>query len=115
MGTTPGLEYKSLPTSLDWRDHSGVVTPAKNQGGCGSCWAFSTAETLESHIALKTGKLMEFSPQEFVSCAPNPNDCGGTGGCQGSIQPLGFKYAMSAGITTEESYPYTASTGTCKP
>jgi len=91
------------------------VTPPKNQGGCGSCWAFSTAETLESHIAIKTGKLFEFSPQEFVSCAPNPNHCGGTGGCQGSVQPLGFKYAEENGITTEASYPYEGRTGTCDP
>lgn len=58
---------------------------------------------------------MEFSPQEFVSCAPNPNHCGGTGGCQGSIQPLGFKYAVEKGITTEKSYPYQGVTGTCAP
>ena len=83
------------------------------QGGCGSCWAFSTAETLESHIALATGKLMEFSPQEFVDCAPNPDECGGTVGCQGSVQWLGFKYAMTAGILTEASYPYKARTNKC--
>ena len=78
-------------------------------------WAFSTAETLESHIAIQTGKLMEFAPQEYVSCAPNPNQCGGTGGCQGSVQPLGFKYAMAKGITLEASYPYSGTTGTCDP
>jgi|EP00937_MAST-01D_sp_MAST-1D-sp2_P004882 cathepsin L len=102
----------ALPASLDWRTKN-VVTPVKNQGGCGSCWAFSTAETLESHIAIQTGKLLTFAPQEFVSCAPNPQHCGGTGGCQGSTQWLGFKYAETAGITLETSYPYTARTGTC--
>jgi len=101
-----------LPSAVDWRDKN-VVTPAKNQGGCGSCWAFSTAETLESHIAIKTGKLMKFSPQEFVSCMPNPKHCGGTGGCQGATQLLGFQYAISTGITTEDSYPYEGVTGTC--
>ena len=101
-----------LPGAMDWRTKN-VVTPVKNQGGCGSCWAFSTAETLESHIAIQTGKLMTFAPQEFVSCAPNPDKCGGTGGCQGSTQWLGFKYAEAAGITLEDSYPYTARTGTC--
>merc|ERR1719281_1642143 len=77
------VDVADLPSSVDWRTKN-VVTEPKNQGGCGSCWAFSTAETLESHIAIKTGKLMKFSPQEFVSCVPNPNHCGGTGGCQGS-------------------------------
>jgi cathepsin L len=112
--TSSDKPVEALPKELDWRTKN-VVTPAKNQGGCGSCWAFSTAETLESHIAIKTGKLLEFSPQEFVSCAPNPNHCGGTGGCQGSTQPLGFKYAISKGITTEKSYPYSGTTGTCQP
>jgi len=108
------VHVDSLAASIDWRTKN-VVTKPKNQGGCGSCWAFSTAETLESHIAIKTGKLLEFSPQEFVSCAPNPNHCGGSGGCQGSIQPLGFKYAVEKGITTEKSYPYRGVTGTCQP
>jgi len=66
QATTPELEYKSLPTSLDWRDHSGVVTPVKNQGGCGSCWAFSAAETLESHLAIATGSASPtLSPQQI--------------------------------------------------
>jgi len=105
-----------LPTEKDWRTKKpSVVTAPKDQGGCGSCWAFSTAETLESHIAIQTGKLMEFAPQEYVSCAPNPNQCGGTGGCQGSVQPLGFEYAMAEGITLETSYPYSGTTGTCDP
>lgn len=102
-----------LPASLDWRDQN-VVTPVKNQGGCGSCWAFSTAETLESHIAIATKQAPAlYSPQEFVDCAPNPDDCGGTGGCQGSTQWLGFKYAVSAGVISETSYPYKARTNKC--
>merc|ERR1711865_726267 len=103
-----------LPTEKDWRTKEpSVVTAPKDQGGCGSCWAFSTAETLESHIAIKTGKLMKFSPQEYVSCMPNPKHCGGTGGCGGATQLLGFQYAIDTGITTEDSYPYEGSTGTC--
>lgn len=106
------VPVSELPTDLDWREKN-VVTPPKNQGGCGSCWAFSTAETLESHIAMKTGKLLTFAPQEYVSCAPNPKHCGGTGGCQGATQIIGFEYAISAGITSEKSYPYQGVTGTC--
>ena len=103
----------ALPAAIDWRAKSNIVTPVKNQGGCGSCWAFSTAETLESHIAIATGTLKVFSPQEYVDCAPNPDQCGGTGGCQGSTQWLGFKYAIGAGIAEESSYPYKAKTMTC--
>jgi len=102
----------TLPDSVDWRD-KGVVTAVKNQGGCGSCWAFSSSETMESHLAIATGKLMTLSEQQLVSCAPNPEQCGGTGGCQGSTQPLAFQYIGSAGITSEEDYPYRGSTGTC--
>jgi len=104
-----------LPASVDWRTHSpSVVTPTKNQGGCGSCWAFSATEVLESHVAIATGKLYELAPQQLVSCAPNPDDCGGTGGCEGSVQWLGFNYTATAGLSLETSYPYTATTGTCK-
>jgi len=107
------VAISQLPNSVDWRT-KGVVTPVKNQGGCGSCWAFSTAETIESHLAIKYGKLLELSEQEFVDCVPNPNKCGGTGGCDGATQWLGFKYAAANGVTTETSYPYTAQTQKCK-
>jgi len=85
----------------------------KNQGGCGSCWAFSATETLESALAKAGGPLLELSPQEIVSCAPNPDHCGGTGGCSGSTQPLAFNYTKTAGEVLDSKYKYTASTGTC--
>jgi len=104
-----------LPQSLDWREKGSVVTPVKNQGGCGSCWAFSATETLESHYAISTGEAAPvFSPQQIVSCSPNPDQCGGSGGCQGSTQPLAFNYTETAGITTEADYPYQGVTGTCQ-
>jgi len=106
------ISIASLPASVDWRTKN-VVTPAKDQGGCGSCWAFSTAEVLESHIAIQTGKLFTLSEQEFVSCTPNPDECGGTGGCSGATQWLGFEYAEKAGVTLEEDYRYTASDSKC--
>ena len=53
------------------------------------------------------GPLLELSPQQLVSCAPNPDDCGGTGGCAGSTQPLAFKYVQEAGgIELGTDYPY---------
>ena len=99
--------------SIDWR-LSGVTTPVKDQGGCGSCWAFSATEVLETATAIATGKLIGMSPQEFVSCMPNPDSCGGTGGCSGSVQWLAFGYASEYGMTTEASYPYRGVTGTCQ-
>ena len=104
---------RDLPASVDWRTVSpSVVTPVKDQGGCGSCWAFSTVSTLESAVAIATGKLFVLSPQQVVSCTPNPNQCGGTGGCSGATQELGFDYSIK-GITTDALYPYTATTGKC--
>jgi hypothetical protein len=111
-----GYEGGAPDKEVDWRSIDGVVTPVKNQGGCGSCWAFSAVETLESHLAIATGKAAPLlSPQQMTSCAPNPDKCGGTGGCAGSTQVLGFSYTETAGISMESSYPYKATTGTCDP
>merc|ERR1719329_315526 len=108
------LDFSDVPDSKDWRDVDGVVSDVKDQGGCGSCWAFSAVETLESHLSIATGSASpKLSPQQIVSCSPNPQHCGGTGGCDGSTQPLAFDYTKTAGITTEASYPYTGRTGTC--
>jgi cathepsin L len=107
-----------LPDAHDWRDTDGVVTDVKNQASCGSCWAFSAVQSLESHLAIATGEAAPvLSPQQIVSCAPNPDHCGGTGGCKGSTQPLAFNYTAGAGITLASDYPYTSSigiTGKCK-
>ena len=101
------MKVADLPASIDWRD-SGVVTPVKNQGGCGSCWAFSGTEALESHIAIATGTLFTLSEQEYVSCVENPEECGGTGGCMGATMELLFQHAVDNGIATEWTYPYTS-------
>jgi len=122
IGTFGGVQelYSSdvsladLPDRVDWREKS-LVTEAKDQGGCGSCWAFSATETFESHLAIATNEpIQKLSPQQIVSCSPNPQQCGGSGGCDGSTQPLAFNYTVQAGLTTEENYPYAGSTGTCK-
>merc|ERR1740115_63643 len=103
-----------LPASVDWRTESNIMTPAKDQGGCGSCWAFSAAQTFESMLAIATGEPVQtLSAQQIVSCAPNPQHCGGSGGCDGSTQPLALNYTQTAGITTEANYPYKGRTGTC--
>lgn len=105
---------KALPDSVDWRDVAGVVTPVKDQGSCGSCWAFSATETLESAYAIANNDTAPIlSPQQIVSCAPNPDHCGGTGGCSGSTQPLAFNYTITAGLSSNADYPYAGSTGTC--
>jgi len=107
----------TLPKSLDWRDR-GIISDVKDQGQCGSCWAFATAATIESYLALATGTLEVLSPQQLVSCAPNPLQCGGTGGCGGSIPEVAYNYIQLYGMTTEWRIPYTSGTtkidGECK-
>jgi len=112
----PNLDHISLddvPNDIDWRT-KGVVTPVKNQGGCGSCWAFAATETIESGVAIATGKLLTLSEQNMVSCTQNPKHCGGTGGCQGATAELGIDYVAQKGISDESTYPYRGVTGTCK-
>jgi len=103
---------KALPPSVDWRT-KGVVTPVKNQGGCGSCWAFAATETIESAIAVKTGKLEVLSEQNMVSCTPNPQQCGGSGSCDGATAELGFAYVQKKGLSSEAVVPYRGITGKC--
>lgn len=63
-------------TYLNWNDF-GVVTPIKNQGQCGSCWAFSSTETIESEWAMQGNGLWELSPQQIASCVSTCDGCGG--------------------------------------
>lgn len=103
-----------LPDSVDWRDQ-GVVSDPKDQGGCGSCWAFAATETIESMAAINspTNQLVELSAQQMTSCAPNDLKCGGSGGCFGSVCQLGYNYIQLFGHVTEEDYPY-AQGGYCE-
>jgi len=101
-----------LPDEVDWRKE-GVVTKVRNQGQCGSCWAFASSSVMASYAALanRSHPLLELSPQHIVSCSPNTLHCGGNGGCSGSIEPLAFTYASLYGVATEEDYPYVSGNG----
>lgn len=107
------LPRNLLPSSVDWRDKH-VVTPVKNQGSCGSCWAFAATETVESVYAINSSTLLELAPQAYVSCMKNPDDCGGTGGCGGAIAELAYNFTKENGIPLKTAYRYTASNSPCK-
>ncbi|KAF5957360.1 hypothetical protein HYC85_004585 [Camellia sinensis] len=97
-----------VPPSVDWRK-KGAVTGVKDQGQCGSCWAFSTVVGVEGINQIKTKKLVSLSEQELVDCDNNEN-----AGCNGGLMDLAFEFIKrKGGITTEENYPYNAADGTC--
>ena len=103
----------SLPKDVDWRNTPNVVSAVKDQGHCGSCWAFAASAVLESHVALSTGLLYNLSPQQIAMCSPNPDSCGGTGGCNGATSEIAFDYvAGMSGILEEYQLGYSAYSGT---
>jgi len=99
----------AAPESVDWRQ-KGVVLPVKNQGQCGSCWAFSAVSALESLNAIKNGNLVSLSEQQLVDCA----GAYGNEGCNGGLMDTAFAYVRDKGICASADYPYTARDGTCK-
>lgn len=107
-----------LPDNKDWR-HLTVHNNIRDQGACGSCWAIATASVLEAHYeiysakTLSAGKTRIFSPQQILECTPNPQECGGKGGCQGATVELGMAWIVKNGVVTEDEQPYTAQDGQC--
>ncbi|KAL1346017.1 hypothetical protein HN51_019671 [Arachis hypogaea] len=99
----------SIPSSIDWRT-KGAVTNVKDQGDCGSCWAFSAVAAVEGIHALTTGQLVSLSEQQVVSCDIHGRDMG----CSGGYMEGAFQYIWkNGGINSDANYPYNATDSVC--
>jgi len=110
IGQIVNAPLDGAPATFDWCLTSGMCTPIKDQGQCGSCWAFATTENIESVWAIgqKPNALTPLAPQEIVDCDTGEQGCNG-----GDPQQAYPWVAQQGGMDTEASYPYTAEDGTC--
>ena len=97
----------AAPDSFDWRD-KGLVTPVRDQGMCGSCWAFSTVANLEGLYYKLKGVAVDLSEQILVDCDTYDS------ACNGGLMEYAFQWIKENGMETEEDYPYTGYKGSCK-
>lgn len=113
----PGLksvpwEYPATaaPDEIDWVSKGGV-NAVKNQGQCGSCWAFSTVAAIEGRLYSASKKLLSLSEEQLVQCDKVDS------GCNGGLMDNGFKFVEKHALCTEDDYPYSSgggTTGSCK-
>ncbi|KAK9152998.1 hypothetical protein Sjap_000478 [Stephania japonica] len=100
---------EEVPSTMDWRAN-GAVTPVKNQGQCGCCWAFSAVAATEGINKIKTGELISLSEQQLLDCTTSDI----TRGCHGGLMDDAFRFIISnQGLNTETNYPYNEAQGTC--
>jgi len=106
----PVMDFTSTmrnPTGVDWR-YTKAVTPVKNQGQCGSCWAFSATEAIESAMVMATGGKYDFtlSPQQITSCTPSTGAYG-CQGCNGGFTEGAYEYVKNTvGLANSFYIPY---------
>lgn len=108
VGFPRGDDTMNIVGDVDWASQ-GKVSGVKNQGSCGSCWAFSATGVLESTFLVQKGSTQSFSEQQLVDCSRSQ----GNQGCNGGWPSNALKYIQASGIQTESQYPYTGRDGSC--
>jgi len=106
------VSVMNLPKEHTWTNLTSMKE-VQDQGGCGSCWAFASATVLRAHSEIWMKNPRKFSVQQIISCTANPNECGGTGGCQGATAELAMDYVFKHGCRTETELPYTERDNDC--
>ena len=107
--SAPTPQVEGAPATMDWRNAGGIsyVSPVKNQGSCGSCWAFATTAGLESQYMISQGGMpIDLSEQILVSCS-------GMGSCSGGSSASASSYIRDVGLPLESCFRYTATNNLC--
>jgi len=109
------INYKKIspnsndaPESWNWVDQK-VFGPIRDQGYCGSCWAFATMGNIEALHAIKTKEVLDLSEQQLVDCDREYDM-----GCEGGLMEYSFQYLVENGCMLEQDYPYVGYDDTCK-
>mmetsp|Transcript_28753 Transcript_28753/g.76505 ORF Transcript_28753/g.76505 Transcript_28753/m.76505 type:complete len:419 (-) Transcript_28753:170-1426(-) len=100
LRATEGVE---LPETVSY-GHLESIKRSRDQGQCGSCWAFAATTVLDAHAELNN-RSHQFSVAQIIACTPNPNLCGGSGGCDGATAELAYEYALQAEVVGEAEFP----------
>jgi len=98
LDVSSGARRRRTPSHKDWH-HEGQVSAIKNQGNCGSCWAFATIEEIETAVKRSGGGLHHYSTEELIDCDSADH------GCQGGDPNLAVQYLKSKGVATAKDYP----------
>lgn len=105
-------EKADLPGTVSWQNLTTAVN-VPDQGSCGSCWAITTVAVLEAHTEIYRKQQKHFSAQELVACVPNPQECGGQGGCKGATVELGMAWILKNDLRSAREVPYLAADSSC--
>jgi C1A family cysteine protease len=106
LKNSPASMFAADGIKIDWKNK---LSSVKNQGSCGSCWAFAAAGAIEGALAVNAAERVELSVQELVDCSKDGNE-----GCNGGFPHIAFEYVAKHGLGEASSNPYNATDGQCK-